>query len=594
MPIQLSHSAWVSVLAIAGSVVACGSSSSSGSSSAAGAAGGNSAGAGALSGSNGSAGSTNNGSSGMGGASTGGSTTAGSSAGGASSAGSSSGGMGGTPPNPTQPCGAALPAPTPSGSATGPVLQVDVCASRHFISPDIYGVTFWFAGDTSAGNMQFAKDIALPLNRLGGDATTRYNWQVDSSNAGFDFYFMGGSGTTPTPGASKDALVTTNQTFGAKTVMTIPIIEYINKSADTHCSYPKSVYPNQQSYNPYVPPNNDGCGNGKDSGGNVITDTHITDHDVANDPSIQQAWVTHLVGKFGTAAKGGVPIYQMDNEPTGWPGIHFDVRPVSPTCEELRDRTYAYAVAVKTADATASVLGPGDIPVADDFDCGGVTRGQYYLAAMADYEKQHGVRILDYYSHHYPGCCSGDPIANLEARIKKHQGWIADKYPGTKLGYDEYNWGADVDTYATALLSADGLGVFGRDSVDMASFWGLDDATKATATAFRLYRNYDGKGGAFGDVSTSASSADATKLHVYAAQRTGDNAVTVVVVNKTAADITSALSLSNHTAKASAHVFVFSSAEPKSVVAQPDLTIADAGNIVVTYPAASATLLVVP
>jgi len=95
-----------------------------------------------------------------------------------------------------------------------------------------------------------------------------------------------------------------------------------------------------------------------------------------------------------------------------------------------------------------------------------------------------------------------------------------------------------------------------------------------------LYRNYDGKGGAFGDVSTSASSADATKLHVYAAQRTGDNAVTVVVVNKTAADITSALSLSNHAAKASAHVFVFSSAQPKSVVAQPDLTITDAGNIV--------------
>ncbi|HTA90076.1 MAG TPA: glycoside hydrolase family 44 protein [Polyangiaceae bacterium] len=593
MPNPLSHSALLGWLALAGSAVACGSSTANGSATAsAGSSSSASAGSAALGGSNGAAGSAGVTGLGAAGSSAGGA----SSTAGASSAGSANGGASSTtPPPPTQPCGAALPAPTPGGSAMGPVLQVDVCANRHVISPDIYGVTFWFAaGDTLAPNMQFAKDIGLPLNRLGGDATTRYNWQVDSSNAGFDFYFMGGSGATPVPGASNDALVTTNQSFSAKTVMTVPIIDYINKSADTHCSYPKSVYPNQQAYNPYVHPNNDDCGNGKDSGGNVITDTHITDHDVANDPSIQQAWVAHLVSKFGTAAKGGVPIYQMDNEPTGWPGIHFDVRPNSPSCEELRDRTYAYAAAVKAADPTAAVLGPGDIPVADDFDCSGPTRGEYYLAAMADYEKQHGVRILDYYSHHYPGCCTGDPIANLEARIKKHQSWIAANYPGTKLGYDEYNWGTDVDTYATALLSADGLGVFGRDSVDMASFWGLDDARDATGTVFRLYRNYDGKGGAFGDVSTSAASSDTTQLHVYAAQRTSDGAVTIVVVNKTAADITSALALSNHEPSASAHVFLFSSAQPKSVVAQPDLAISDPGNVVLTYPASSATLLVVP
>jgi hypothetical protein len=584
----LSAPLWLS---FASGVSACGSSTSGASSGAAG-----------TLGTSGAAGSSM--SAGAGGTSTSnaGSSNAGSSNGGSSAqagaAGVSSGAAGaaGDSSMPPANCGPALPAPAPSGSANGPIVQIDMCASRHAINNDIYGVTFWFSdADTKAGNLQFAQDIQLPLNRLGGDATTRYNWQVDSSNAGFDFYFMAGNGSaSPTPGASNDALVTTNQSFGAHTVMTIPIIDYINKSAVTACSYPKSVYPNQQNYNPYTHPNGDDCGNGKDASGKVITDTHITAHDTANSPDIQKAWVEHLVSKFGTAATGGVPIYEMDNEPTGWPGIHFDVRPNAPSCEELRDKITSYAAAVKAADPTASVLGPDDIPVADDFDCNGPTRGEFILAAMAAYEKQNGVRILDYYSHHYPGCCSGDPIANAETRIKKHHGWIAAQYPGTKLGYDEYNWGTDVDTYSTALLAADGLGLFGREGVDMASFWGLDDATAATGTAFRLFRDYDGKGGQFGDVSTSATVSDTTKLHVYAAERSSDHAVTIVVVNKTNGDLTSALALSNHAVTSLAHVYLFSQASPQAVVAEPDLTIMDAGDFTATFPAASATLIVVP
>jgi hypothetical protein len=125
---------------------------------------------------------------------------------------------------------------------------------------------------------------------------------------------------------------------------------------------------------------------------------------------------------------------------------------------------------------------------------------------------------------------------------------------------DEYNWRTDVNTYATALLAADGLGLFGREAVDMASFWGLDDSRTATGTAFRLYRDYDGKGAAFGDVSTAASSADTTKLHVYAGKRSQDKAVTIVVINKTSADISSALALSNHQPKGDLSVYLFSAA----------------------------------
>jgi O-glycosyl hydrolase len=95
-------------------------------------------------------------------------------------------------------------------------------------------------------------------------------------------------------------------------------------------------------------------------------------------------------------------------------------------------------------------------------------------------------------------------------------------------------------------------------------------------------------------VSTGVTVSDTSKLHVYAAERSSDHAVTILVINKTNADLTSALSLSNHTVTGAAHLFSFSQAQPKAISPQPDLAITDPGNFVATFPAASATLLVVP
>ena len=512
--------------------------------------------------------------------------------------GGGTGAEGGVPP-PT--CGTPLPAPTPDGSTTV-VLQVDECAARHAISDDIYGITFfWDTGSASSdqatlqAQLQFAKQVRLPVNRLGGDGTTRYNWQVDSSNAGEDWYFMAGVGSaTPTPGATDDAYVKYDNMVGSSTIITIPIIDYITKLSTTNCSYPSNEYPTQDSWNPYVTLSGGiKCGNGK-TGGQPIMDTQIANHDIANTPANQKAWIQHLVSTFGSAANGGVRIYEMDNEPTGWPGVHFDVEPTSPTCQDVIAKTQTYASTVKSADPTALVLGPDDIPPADAFSCMGTTNGEAYLAAMATYEKQNGTRILDYYSMHYPGCCSGDPIANAATKIKTHLGWIAANYPGTLLGYDEYNWGANGDssTFPEGILAVDGLGLFGSMSVDLASFWGLA-VTTPTATAFELYRNYDGKGGAFGQMSIAATSSDTTQLHSYAAERS-DGAVTIVVVNKTSNDVSSVISLSNHKPAGPATVYLFSSAQPTSIVAQPTMTIANPGNIAMTFPAGAAELIVIP
>src|ERR1700727_1516628 len=130
-------------------------------------------------------------------------------------------------------------------TAAAQTLTVDANASRHAISPNIYGLANYGLDAT------FAKEIQVPNIRWGGDATTRYNWMVDSSNSGFDFYFVGGSGqTTAVPSASADLMVKTYAPANA--LMTIPIIPYVNKFSAWSCSFPVSVYGGQRSTNPYL------------------------------------------------------------------------------------------------------------------------------------------------------------------------------------------------------------------------------------------------------------------------------------------------------------------------------------------------------
>jgi len=60
-------------------------------------------------------------------------------------------------------------------------IAVDAAAARHPISPNIYGVAFASTSDLDALN--------APLNRSGGNAETRYNWQANASNRAADYFF---------------------------------------------------------------------------------------------------------------------------------------------------------------------------------------------------------------------------------------------------------------------------------------------------------------------------------------------------------------------------------------------------------------------
>jgi len=562
---------------------------------------------------------------------------------------------------------------TPPNTVAGPALTVDAGNQTHAISPYIYGMNGYTL------NASAAKAANLPIGRWGGDSTSRYNYQLDVTSSAGDYYFenqtgTGGDGAVAVSGVTAfDAFVQSNAVIGAKTLGTVPVLGWVAKDS-TSCSFPTSTYPDQYAVDP-----SRSCGDGELPSQTDITGNDPTVTSTAVGPSWAGGWVAYLAGKFGTAAKGGVAIYDLDNEPSWWDAVHRDVHPVASTYDEVTNNGIATAQAIKTADSTAEVSGPvvdywwnyfyskKDIesgwssgspcysPWSNPVDReahGGVPFIEYYLQQFKAAEKSYGSRLLDYLDLHtyfapdyqgssvafttagdtgeqqvrlnstrifwdptytdpnyqqpnystdanYTTSCS--PSLQAPQLIPVMQGWVAKDYPGTKTAITEYNWGGQ-ESINGALTQADILGIFGSYGLDLGTLWGPPDPTTQIPglVAFEIYRNYDGNNATFGDQALASTSANPGALSVYGALRTSDNAVTIVVINKTYGDLTDTISLANLTPNGAAKAFLYSNPNLAGILAQPDIAVTppSAGGatstISTTFPAQSITLFVVP
>ena len=128
-------------------------------------------------------------------------------------------------------------------------------------------------------------------------------------------------------------------------------------------------------------------------------------------------------------------------------------------------------------------------------------------------------------------------------------------FPGTPIGITEYNWGAEGHING-ATTQADILGIFGREGLDLAARWTTPDPSTPTYKAIKMYRNYDGAKSAFGDTSVSASVPNPDNVSAFAALRSSDGALTVMVISKYLTGSTPAsLHLSQFAAGTAAHVW---------------------------------------
>ena len=533
--------------------------------------------------------------------------------------------------------GSVTPTPPPT-PGVGPVLTVNAGQERKPISPYIYGMNFT--------DEDLAADLDLPVRRRGGNSTTRYNWQIDTYNTGSDWYFENIPEQNPAPqnlpdGSAADRFVEQDLRTGTETILTVPMIGWVAKRRLANhpydCGFKISKYGAQEDRDEW----DLDCGNGVYASGEEISGNDPQDTSVAITPQFVADWVDHLVENYGTAAQGGVQFYNLDNEPMLWNSTHRDVHPEGATYDELRTRTYQYAAAVKQADPGAKTLGPvlwgwcayfysaadGCGPGSDYATHGNIAFVPWYLQQMQAYHSANGVRILDYLDLHYYPQANGVALANsagtpatqaLRLRstrslwdptyideswisdtetggvavnlIGRMKAWVNTYYPGTKLAITEYNWGA-LGTINGALAQADVLGIFGRESVDLATLWDPPEADDPGAFAFRMYRNYDGLGHKFGETSILSTSADQGKLAIYAAQR-NDLALTIVVINKTGENLTSSLNLAGFVPATTAQVYRYSGANLDAIVAQPAQVVGPNG-FSATYPANSVTLFVI-
>lgn len=129
----------------------------------------------------------------------------------------------------------------------------------------------------------------------------------------------------------------------------------------------------------------------------------------------------------------------------------------------------------------------------------------------------------------------GAPV-NILGRL---QAKIDARWPGTKLAITEYENGGS-EHIAGAIAQADNLGIFGSFGVFAATFWPTNLKYPFVVAAFKMYRDYDGQLGSFGDISIPASSSDIAKVATYVSQDSSrSNRYVIVAINRspTAQDV---------------------------------------------------------
>jgi len=176
-------------------------------------------------------------------------------------------------------------------------------------------------------------------------------------------------------------------------------------------------------------------------------------------------------------------------------------------------------------------------------------------------------------------------ISDKVKLIPRLRAWAEAFRPGTPIGITEYNWGAEGHING-ATAQADILGIFGREGLDFAARWTTPDRGKPAYNAILMYRNYDGHGSTFGDVSVNAKVPNPDAVAAFAAIRSSDQAMTVMVINK-AISATVNLQVSNFSSVAAAERWELTSTNV--VTRLKDV----APSALIDLPAQSITLLVI-
>jgi Glycoside hydrolase family 44 len=409
-------------------------------------------------------------------------------------------------------------------------------------------------------------DSGQTAQRMGGNPLTRNNWDLGAWNVGKDWFFENQT--------QKTTLFQDVEAAGRRRqrlAVLVPMIGWVAKDGGSS-GFPRAKFPQQQAFDPYRAE----AGNGVGPDGQPILQSDPTTTSIAAPPELIEKWVRKLVAADAARGFRAVHIYILDNEPSLWNVTHRDVHPKPLSYDELFDLTVRYATAIRNADPEGLIAGPaewgwvGYQMSAVDRDAGhnkrpdrdahgGAALVPWYLRKLAELEKSSGKRLLDLLDLHFYPAAEGiydgaktdpesaalrirstrslwDPTYQDESWISERirliplmREWVNASNPRLKLMIGEWSFGAEADI-SGGIAVAEALGRFGQQGLDAGFFWGEIKETWPAYWAFRAFRNFDGKGGRFLDLSIPVEETPAVSL--FASRDTLTSHVVLVLVNK--------------------------------------------------------------
>jgi hypothetical protein len=457
-------------------------------------------------------------------------------------------------------------------SSAEPAVTITVKpANRHPISPYVYGIN----------NAQVTEGVpnALTLDRSGGNRWTAYNWENNASNAGSDWQFQNDDslGSASEAGSGVSSLIAKDQKKGMASIVTFQLQGLV--AADVKGPVAMNHPPDRSRFRKVV-----------------FEKKSVSQEPFTLKPSTSDAnvymdeFIWALDKKFaGQNIFGPHPTTQpvfavLDNEPELWPTTHKEVQGPNPMpADEFIERTIALATALKKQFPDLVIFGPGNYGFMGMYNwnngiSASATANNWfadkYMTALKNAAASFGKPLVDVYDiHWYPEAQdgSGKRITTLSNpdltddqvraivqsprslwdKTYREKSWIMDvtggqpiallerlqsrldaQAPGMKLAITEYDNGGGQHIAGT-LAQADNLGIFGSRGLFAATIWLLSGKEPYTLAGFRAFRDFDGAGHNFGDISIQATSSNVSDVVVYvSADSTQPDRVVMVAINR--------------------------------------------------------------